>query len=136
MDGLAPEARVLFVLTTNRPEVLEPALAARPGRIDQAIEIGLPGETERRLLVGRYAGAARVDDAVAADAAKRIGQVSPAFIKELMRRAAQAMLERGGRDAIESPDIDRALADMLGAGGRLGARMLGAGKAIGFAPAT
>ena len=27
---------------------------------------------------------------------KRIGKVSPAFIKELDRRAAQAMLERGG----------------------------------------
>jgi ATP-dependent 26S proteasome regulatory subunit len=37
MDGLGPEIRLLFVLTTNRPEVLEPALAARPGRIDQAI---------------------------------------------------------------------------------------------------
>lgn len=136
MDGLAPEARVLFLLTTNRPEVLEPALAARPGRIDQAIEIGLPGEGERCLLLRRYAGAARVDDAVAADAAKRIGRVSPAFIKELMRRAAQAMLERGGSDAIDSRDIDRALADMLGAGGRLGARLLGAEKAIGFAAAV
>jgi len=57
MDGLAPEARMLIVLTTNRPETLEPALAARPGRVDQAIEIGLPGESERRLLVERYAGA-------------------------------------------------------------------------------
>jgi histone H3/H4 len=135
MDGLAPEARVLFVLTTNRPEILEPALAARPGRIDQAIEIGLPGEAERRLLLRRYAGAARVDDAVAADAAKRIGRVSPAFIKELMRRAAQAMLERGEPETIEGRDIERALTDMLGAGGRLGARMLGAEKAIGFAAA-
>ena len=36
-DGLGPDARVLFVLASNRPEVLEPALAGRPGRIDQAI---------------------------------------------------------------------------------------------------
>jgi ATPase family associated with various cellular activities (AAA) len=132
MDGLAPEARVLFLLTTNRPEVLEPALAARPGRIDQAIEIGLPGEPERRLLVRRYAGALSLDDAVAAEAARRIGRVSPAFIKELMRRAAQTMLERGGGEVLEARDIDRALGDMLGAGGRLGARMLGAEGAIGF----
>ena len=27
MDGLGPDARVLFLLTTNRPEVLEPAPA-------------------------------------------------------------------------------------------------------------
>ena len=52
---------------------------------------------------------------------------------ELMRRAAQAMLERGGEETLEARDIDRALADMLGAGGRFGARMLGAEPPIGFA---
>ena len=36
MDGLADDADILFVLTTNRPDILEPALASRPGRIDQA----------------------------------------------------------------------------------------------------
>ena len=133
MDGLAPEARMLFVLTTNRPEVLEPALAARPGRVDQVIEVGLPGETQRRLLVERYAGGLRVAKGLAAQTAARVGLVSPAFIKELMRRAAQAMLERGGVEALEARDIDSALADMLGAGGRLGARMLGAEPAMGFA---
>ena len=136
MDGLAPEARVLVVLTTNRPEVLEPALAARPGRVDQAIEIGLPGESERRLLVKRYAGALRVPEELAVETAQRIGRVSPAFIKELMRRAAQAMLERGGECRLEACDVERAIADMLGAGGRLGARMLGAENAIGFAAVT
>lgn len=135
MDGLAPDARVLIVLTTNRPETLEPALAARPGRVDQAIEIGLPGETERRLLVKRYAGALRVSEDLAAETARRIGRVSPAFIKELMRRAAQAMLERGGERVLEARDVERAIGDMLGAGGRLGARMLGAENAIGFATA-
>src|SRR4051812_32840971 len=38
MDGLREDADILFVLTTNRPEALEAALAARPGRVDQAIE--------------------------------------------------------------------------------------------------
>jgi hypothetical protein len=133
MDGVAPEARLLFVLTTNRPEVLEPALAARPGRVDQAIEVCLPGESERRLLVRRYAGALWVPEELAVGTARRIGRVSPAFIKELMRRAAQSMLERDGGQALESRDIERALEDMLRADGRLGARMLGAENAIGFA---
>src|SRR5262249_58583003 len=44
MDGLGPKADVIFLLTTNRPEVLEPALSARPGRVDQAIEFPLPDE--------------------------------------------------------------------------------------------
>ena len=133
MDGLTPEARVLFVLTTNRPEVLEPALAARPGRVDQAIEIGLPGETERLLLVRRYAGSLGVVDDLAARIARQAGRASPAFIKELMRRAAQAMLERGGGNALQWQDVEGALADMLGAGGKFGARMLGADHRVGFA---
>lgn len=133
MDGLASESRMLFVLTTNRPEVLEPALAARPGRVDQVIEIGLPGEAERRLLIERYAGGLRVAEDLAAQTAAKVGWVSPAFVKELMRRAAQAMLERDGDEALAEQDIDRALADMLGAGGRFAARMLGAKPAIGFA---
>lgn len=49
------------------------------------------------------------------------------------RRAAQSMLERGGGQALESRDIERAIGDMLRAGGRLGARMLGAENTIGFA---
>ena len=42
MDGLGDDADILFLLTTNRPEAIEPALASRPGRIDQAIEIPTP----------------------------------------------------------------------------------------------
>ncbi|MBI2316960.1 MAG: ATP-binding protein [Betaproteobacteria bacterium] len=135
MDGLSPEARVLFVLTTNRPEVLEPALAARPGRVDQAIEIALPGAAERLLLVKRYAGSLGVEEELAARIAKQTGRASPAFIKELMRRAAQAMLERGGGSVLQWRDVEGALADMLGAGGKLGAAMLGADHRVGFAAA-
>ena len=42
MDGLAEDADVIFILTTNRADLLEPALAARPSRVDQATEIPLP----------------------------------------------------------------------------------------------
>jgi len=55
MDGLREDAAVLFVLTTNRPEHLEAALASRPGRIDQAIEFPLPDDQGRRRLIRLYA---------------------------------------------------------------------------------
>lgn len=45
MDGLNEDTDVVFVLTTNRPEVIEPALASRPGRIDLAVNMPLPDET-------------------------------------------------------------------------------------------
>ncbi|MFX4971138.1 AAA family ATPase, partial [Acinetobacter baumannii] len=54
MDGLADDVDVLFVLTTNRPEILEPALAARPGRIDQAYEVPLPDAQCRKRLFDLY----------------------------------------------------------------------------------
>jgi ATPase family associated with various cellular activities (AAA) len=41
MDGAASDADLLFLLTTNRADLLEPALAARPGRVDVAVEIAL-----------------------------------------------------------------------------------------------
>jgi len=42
------------------------------------------------------------------------------------------LLKRGGQGVLESHDVNRAIDDMLGAGGRLGVRMLGAEGAIGF----
>src|SRR5438270_9485087 len=54
MDGLASDADIIFVLTTNRVDLLEPALASRPGRIDQAVEIKLPDVDGRRRLLQVY----------------------------------------------------------------------------------
>ena len=54
MDGAAADADLLFVLTTNRADLLEPALAARPGRVDVAVEIDLPDAEARRRLLDLY----------------------------------------------------------------------------------
>ena len=96
MDGLKQDADILFVLTTNRPEQLEGALAGRPGRIDQAIEVPLPDEIGRRKLVQLYGRGLPLGDAVVDEAAQRTKGVSAAFIKELMRRIAQASIARDG----------------------------------------
>src|SRR5262249_30067295 len=37
MDGLAEDADMVFVLTTNRADLLEPALATRPGRVEHLL---------------------------------------------------------------------------------------------------
>ena len=54
MDGLSEDHDVLFVLTTNRADLLEPALASRPGRVDQAVELALPDASGRRRLIELY----------------------------------------------------------------------------------
>ncbi|MGH2580031.1 MAG: hypothetical protein ACRDHK_05605 [Actinomycetota bacterium] len=54
MDGMADDADVAFVLSTNRADALELALAARPGRVDLAVQIPLPDEEARRGLLELY----------------------------------------------------------------------------------
>ncbi len=127
MDGLREDTEVLFVLTTNRPEMLEPALAARPGRIDQSIEFPLPDEDGRRKLIHMYAFKAEVDSTTVDSIVRKTEGVSAAFIKELMRRAAQCRLETTSDNHISLDDVDAALEEMLFAGGVLNRKLLGAG---------
>jgi ATP-dependent Clp protease adapter protein ClpS len=125
MDGLKEDADILFVLTTNRPEELESALAGRPGRIDQAIEVPLPDAIGRSKLVRLYGRNLPLDENIVEEAVRRTDGVSAAFIKELMRRLAQASIARDGGQSVISADIDEALDDMLFAGGRLNVKLLG-----------
>jgi ATP-dependent Clp protease adapter protein ClpS len=130
MDGLKQDADILFILTTNRPEELESALASRPGRIDQAIEVPLPDEAGRKKLVQLYGRGLPLGDAIAGEAAQRTEGVSAAFIKELMRRIAQASIARDGGTTVRSDDIREALDDMFFAGGTLNAELLGGAREL------
>jgi ATP-dependent Clp protease adapter protein ClpS len=128
MDGLKEDADILFVLTTNRPEQLESALASRPGRVDQAIEIPLPDGISREKLVQLYGKGLPLSDAVISEAARRTEGVSAAFIKELMRRIAQASIDRDGGTTVQSADLGEALNDMLFASGELNIKLLGGAR--------
>jgi hypothetical protein len=128
MDGLKEDADILFVLTTNRPQALEVALASRPGRVDQAIEFPLPDEEAREKLVRLYARGLDLSDEVVLETVRRTDRVSPAFIKELMRRAAQFHLERSESGRVELADVEAALNEMLFTGGSLNRKLLGGGK--------
>jgi hypothetical protein len=125
LDGLREKADVFFVLTTNRPQMLEPALANRPGRIDQSIEFALPDESLRRRLVMLYARSLEVPAGLVGEIATRTDGTSPAFIKELMRRIAQHYLEAGARGAVTHELMEGALHEMLFSGGDLNVRLLG-----------
>jgi hypothetical protein len=129
MDGLKEEADILFLLTTNRPAALEAALASRPGRIDQAIEFPLPDVNGREKLVRLYARGVDLGDEVVRTVVERTDRVSPAFIKELMRRSVQFHLEGNGSRRIEWLDVERALDEMLFSGGSLNLKLLGAENA-------
>jgi ATPase family associated with various cellular activities (AAA) len=126
MDGLREDAAVLFVLTTNRPEHLEAALASRPGRVDQAIEFPLPNDEGRHQLIHLYACGLPLSDDVVTVLVRKTKGASAAFIKELMRRAAQFYLRNGDEGVVTLENLDAALEEMLFAGGSLNAKLLGA----------
>ena len=125
MDGLRTDSEILFVLTTNRPESLEAALASRPGRVDQAIEFPLPDEDGRTKLVRLYARGMVVPDDVLATTVRKTEGVSASFIKELMRRSAQFHLERDGSGPLAPEDVEAALDELLFSGGTLNRKLLG-----------
>lgn len=125
MDGLREDADVLFILTTNRPDQLEPALASRPGRIDQAIEFPLPDESGRGKLVTLYSRGIEVPPPLMDLIVRRTRGASPAFIKELMRRSAQFQIELGSGRVLEQAAVDGAIEEMVFTGGALNLTLLG-----------
>lgn len=124
MDGLREDAQVLFILTTNRPAELEEALTSRPGRIDQAIEFPRPDDNGRRQLIKLYAGGLAFGVDLEDLIVRKTKGASGAFIKELMRRSAQFLLESGAKNLSES-HIESALDEMLFSGGELNSKLLG-----------
>jgi ATP-dependent 26S proteasome regulatory subunit len=131
MDGLADDADILFLLTTNRPDILEPALAARPGRVDQAFEIPLPDAECRQRLFDLYSDGltAKIDDMQ--PFIKRTEGASAAFINELMRKAALFAAPDGAPIVVEARHLDEALHELVVEGGTLTRSLLGFQK-IGF----
>jgi hypothetical protein len=125
MDGLRDDCDVIFVLTTNRPEILEPALAARPGRIDLAVELPLPDAIGRRRLFELYARGVRAVDVDWSRFVERTDGASPAYIKELLRRAVLLAAEDGLAGAVTDATLEAAMAE-LAEGGRFAERLLGA----------
>jgi cell division protease FtsH len=126
MSGHAEDADVAFVLTTNRPSSLEAALAARPGRVDLAVEIPLPDAPARRRLLdiyGRGLDLALTDVDVIV---QRTEGVTASFVKELLRTATLVALE-AGRRTVTDADVAGALDELLSDTAALTRTLLGAG---------
>jgi hypothetical protein len=124
MDGLADDADILFVLTTNRPDLLEPALAARPGRIDLAIEVPIPDGECRRRLFELYGRGLKVTVGVEPYVERTAG-ASAAFIRELLRKAALFAADDPGELEVSARHFDEALHEMVVEGGDLTKSLLG-----------
>jgi hypothetical protein len=127
MDGLADDADVLFMLTTNRPDILEPALAARPGRIDEAVELPLPDAEGRRQLLELYARGLTLSVDDLDPVLARLEGASPAHIKELLRKAALISAEENpdGDIVVTGSHLDEALDTLVISSGEVKASLFG-----------
>jgi ATP-dependent 26S proteasome regulatory subunit len=130
MDGAAGDADLLFLLTTNRADLLELALAARPGRVDVAVEIALPDAPAREQLLALYGRGVPLDltaDDIAT-AVDRTDGTTASFLKELIRRAVlEALHEDPTLLAVTGAHLTRALDDLLDSAQGVTRTLLGVG---------
>lgn len=124
MDGVAADADVTFLLTTNRVTDLEQALVQRPGRVDLAVEIPRPDAEGRERLFRLYAREARLE-ADLSDAVAATEGVTASAIKELMRRAILTAIEAGG-STVTDAILSACLADFFADEARLTRALVGA----------
>ena len=130
MDGLDSDADVAFVLTTNRVDMLERALAQRPGRVDLAVEIPLPAPAERTELVKLYARGIPFSPAAVQDAAERTEGTTASFARELVRRAVVAAALEGV--PVADGHLSKAVDGLMADGEALTRSLLGSGPGDGF----
>lgn len=110
LDGVATPHGLIVVMTTNRPDVLDPAMV-RPGRIDLVEEVALPdAEQARRAFAAHYGhqplGA--IDPA---------GRSMAALIEVFVRHGDDpAGAERALRPQRAAQAVTRVAVDLAGAG--------------------
>jgi hypothetical protein len=126
MDGLHDDADVLFLLTTNRPEILEPALASRPGRIDLAVEVPLPDADGRLRLLQLFSRGLDVRVPSWDQFVQQTDGASAAFIRELLRRATLLAVDETNDAVVRAEHIAGALHDLAFDGSALTRSLLGA----------
>jgi cell division protease FtsH len=147
MDGLGEDADVTFLLTTNRADLLEPALAQRPGRVDHAAELPLPDADARRRLMRLYQHDLVLDLASPAAVIAQTEGVTASFLRELLRRAAVYAAEdatghgpgaagdrgdaAGGSLTVRDAHMNAALDELLDSRNQLTRALLGGHAALG-----
>jgi cell division protease FtsH len=104
----ARDWHVMFMGSTNRPDVLDPALV-RPGRFDRKIAVGKPDRTGRREIVKYYLSKIQSDETVDIEAlTSDMAWATPARIMSAITKDAVRLALFDGRDKISQKDIELA----------------------------
>lgn len=107
MDGFGSDDGVIVVASTNRVDVLDPALL-RPGRFDRHVAVGLPDIEGRKAILKVHARKIKLsEDASLDSAAQGTPGFSGAELENLLNEAALIAVAKG-RNAVETDDIEAA----------------------------
>jgi cell division protease FtsH len=115
MDGFEPNAAVIVLGATNRPEVLDPALL-RPGRFDRRVTVNPPDKDGRRKILEVHTRSLPLADDVDLDsiAATTVGMVG-ADLANLANEAALMAARRDHKQVTHADFTDALEKIVLGA---------------------
>jgi cell division protease FtsH len=95
MDGFDPNAGVIIMAATNRPEILDPALL-RPGRFNRTVAIDRPDINGREEILKVHTRGVKVESSVEL---RKIASLTPGFVgadlANLVNEAALLSARRG-----------------------------------------
>jgi cell division protease FtsH len=99
---------ILFMGSTNRPDVLDPALT-RPGRFDRTVVVNKPDRTGRREIVKYYLNKIKTDDTVDIEAiVSDTAWATPARIMSAITKDAVRLALFDNRNKVSQHDIELA----------------------------
>ncbi len=108
MDGFDPNANVIILAATNRPDILDPALL-RPGRFDRRIVVPNPDIKEREAILKIYVKNKPLGEDVDIQLlARRTPGFSGADIENLVNEAA-LLAARRNKKIINMEEFDEAI---------------------------
>lgn len=112
MDGFEPNAKVIVMAATNRPDVLDPALL-RPGRFDRRVTIDLPDRSDRKAILDVHAKKKQLAEDVDMDViAQRTPGFSGAELYSLVNEAA-ILAARENRKTLSQFDLIRSIEKVM-----------------------
>jgi cell division protease FtsH len=112
MDGFEPNAKVIVMAATNRPDVLDPALL-RPGRFDRRVTIDLPDRKDREEILKVHSRKKPLAEDVNLEiVAQRTPGFSGADLYSLMNEAA-ILAAREVRKQVSQFDIIRSIEKVM-----------------------
>ena len=99
---------ILFMGSTNRPDVLDPALT-RPGRFDRTVVVNKPDRGGRREMVKYYLNKIKTDETVDIEAiVSDTSWATPARIMSAITKDAVRLALFDGRERVAQHDIELA----------------------------